>query len=91
LYSIQSPPSFRRVAKKSFNSHPDLKSRFKSIIEILRLNPKHPSLKLHALTGKYKSLHAISLTYKFRITFIIKFDNRAIILIDIGSHDHVYR
>jgi len=91
LYSIHTPPAFRRVAKKFFKTHPDLRSRFKSIIELLRNDPNHPSLKLHPLSGKYNGLHAINLTFKFRITLIIKFENKSIILVDIGGHDEVYR
>ena len=91
MYSIHTPPAFRRVAKKFFKTHPDLWSRYKSIIELLRNDPNHPSLKLHLLNGKYKGLHAISLTSKFRITLIIKFDNKSIIFVDIEGHDEVYR
>ncbi len=80
-----------RTAKKFFKIHPELKDRFQSIIEILRKDPKNTSLRIHRLGGKLKGLHAISLTYKYRITLIIRFTKKAIILVDIGSHDEVYR
>ncbi|MBC8215546.1 MAG: plasmid stabilization protein [Candidatus Marinimicrobia bacterium] len=91
MHSIQTPAAFRRNAKKFFKIHPELKNRFRSIIEILRKHPTNPSLKLYSLSGKKKGLHAISLTYEYRITLIIRFTEKAIILVDIGSHDDVYR
>jgi len=91
LYTIKTPPAFLRTAKKFFKIHPELKDRFQSIIEILRKDPKNTSLRIHPLGGRLKGLHAISLTYKYRITLIIRFTEKAIILVDIGSHDEVCR
>ena len=65
------------------------------IIEINEIAAKHDLVVIEdaaqALGGKYNGLHAINLTFKFRITLIIKFENKSIILVDIGGHDEVYR
>ncbi|MCH7762895.1 MAG: type II toxin-antitoxin system mRNA interferase toxin, RelE/StbE family [Candidatus Marinimicrobia bacterium] len=91
MYIIKTTPSFLRTAKKFFKRHPELRERFATIIELLRKNPTAPVLKIHALTGELKGLHAISLTYKYRITLIIRITEKTIILVDVGSHDEVYR
>jgi len=46
---------------------------------------------LHPLKGRHKDKHAISLTYAYRIVLIIVLNEREIALLDIGSHDEVYR
>jgi len=91
LYTIKTPPSFLRSANKFFNRHPELRERFIAIVELLQKDPVAPALKIHSLSGELKGLHAISLTYKYRITLIIRFTEKAIILLDIGHHDEVYR
>jgi len=42
-------------------------------------------LKLHKLHGKFKSYHAFSANFSYRI--IIKIDKRAVYYADIGTHD----
>ena len=36
-------------------------------------------------------IHAVSITYSYRITLTLKITEKGIILLDIGSHDEVYR
>jgi len=83
LYTIKTASSFLRTAKKFFKRHPELKERFTAIIELLRKDPIAPALKIHPLSGELNGLHAIRLTYKYRITLIIRFTEKAIILVDI--------
>lgn len=91
MYTIKTTPSFLRTAKKFFKRHPELRERFAIIIELLRKDPTASALKIHPLSGELKGLHAISLTYKYRITFIIRFTEQAIVIVDIDSHDEVYK
>jgi len=57
----------------------------------LEYNPGHSSLRLHPLKGKFQGKHAVSLAYSYRIVLILTLQNQEIILLDIGSHDTVYR
>ena len=70
--------------------HREVVSKYGKIIEILEINPNHPSLRVHKLQGKLGEYFSISIDMKYRIIidFIIR-DNE-IIPIDIGSHDEVY-
>jgi len=91
MYSITTPISFLRTAKKFFKRHPELKERFRDVITLLQKNPHDPSLKLHVLDGKLAGLQAVRLSYKYRMTLLIKLSRKNITLLDIGSHDDVYR
>lgn len=81
---------YKKKAKKFFKNHPDLSSQYEKTIELLELNPYHPSLRLHKLTGKLSDLYSISIniTYRLSIEFIIQDDR--IIPVDIGTHEEVY-
>jgi mRNA-degrading endonuclease YafQ of YafQ-DinJ toxin-antitoxin module len=48
-------------------------------------------LKLHSLHGALKGIQAVSLTYDYRIVLTVMVTEKEIILLDIGSHDDVYR
>lgn len=41
--------------------------------------------------GRHANKQAISLTYAYRIILVIVLTKREITLLDIGSHDEVYR
>jgi mRNA-degrading endonuclease YafQ of YafQ-DinJ toxin-antitoxin module len=53
-------------------------------------NPHHPSLRLHALSGRLSGLHSISINLKYRITIELIITEQEIILINVGDHDTVY-
>jgi mRNA-degrading endonuclease YafQ of YafQ-DinJ toxin-antitoxin module len=61
--------------------------KYTKTIELLEQNPNHPSLRLHALKGKLKGYHSISIDMSDRIMLDLFFKDNLIILIDIGTHD----
>jgi addiction module RelE/StbE family toxin len=85
------PDQFLRQARKFFRKHPDLKARFAKVVQDLQVDPFSPQLALHPLSGKLKGLYAISLAYSYRITLTLMVSEKEIVLLDIGSHDEVYR
>lgn len=91
MFNITTSEQFIRQAGKFFKKHPDLKSRFAATITALQQDPFQPSLGLHQLTGKLSGCHAVRLTYSYRITLTMLITEHEIILLDIGSHDEVYR
>jgi addiction module RelE/StbE family toxin len=90
-YSVITPQQFLRQARRFFRKHPDLKSSFSEVVAKLQIDPFQPDLKLHPLSGKMSGCYAVSLTYSYRITLTLLVTDREIILLDIGSHDKVYR
>jgi addiction module RelE/StbE family toxin len=81
---------FKRRVRKFVKKHPDLVQQYEKTIELLELNPHHPSLRLHKLTGKLSDLYSvyINITYRLSIEFLIQDDR--IIPVDIGTHEEVY-
>lgn len=91
MYNIITPQQFLRQARRFFKKHPDLMLRFNALMSELQHDPFHPALKLHPLGGKLSGCYAVSLTYSYRITLTLLVTEKEIILLDIGSHDDVYR
>ena len=91
MYVIVAPQQFLRQARKFFKQHPDLQPRFAEALDDMQNDPFRPNLKLHALSGKLDGCYAVSLTYSYRITLTLMVTEKEIILLDIGSHDDVYR
>ncbi len=91
MYSIVAPKQFLRQARKFFKRHPDLKPRFAKLLRDLQSDPFQPKLELHPLSGKLAGCHAVSLTREYRVTLTLLITAKEIVLLDIGSHDGVYR
>lgn len=90
MYKLLITASYRKRAKKFFKKNHDLIDRYEKILQLMCINPHHPSLRLHKLTGNMAELFSVSINLHYRliIYFIIK-DN-LIVPVDIGSHDEVY-
>jgi mRNA-degrading endonuclease YafQ of YafQ-DinJ toxin-antitoxin module len=82
---------YNRRAAKWLKKHPELRASYLKTLQLLELNPFHPSLRLHALSGKLQGLHSVSINLSYRVTLEFLISDREIILIDIGDHDAVYR
>lgn len=91
MFALTTPQQFLRQARKFLKKHPELKPRFARLLADLQRDPFSPDLELHPLTGKLSGCHAVSLTYSYRITLTLLITDQEIILLDIGSHDEVYR
>lgn len=91
MFCVTASDQFLRQARKFFKKHPDLKPRFAAVFEALQQDPFQPGLGLHQLAGKLSGCHAVRLSYSYRITLTLLITEQEIILIDIGSHDEVYR
>lgn len=91
MYTLVWSASFTRAAEKFSKRHPELRSKFATILRELENDPFQPQLKYHQLGGNLKGIQAISITYSYRITLTIVVSDKEIILLDVGSHDEVYR
>lgn len=90
-WTLSTTAFFDRRARKFLARHPDLRPRFAETLAQLTADPFQPGLRLHPLSGKLQGLQAVSLTYSYRITLTLQISEHEILLIDIGSHDEVYR
>ncbi|MGA9752227.1 MAG: plasmid stabilization protein [Acidobacteriota bacterium] len=83
--------TFLATARKFFRRHPELTGEFADLLEQLRQDPFAPRLRMHPLKGRHKGTHSVSLTYSFRVVVLVRITRKEVILLDIGSHDEVYR
>ena len=90
-FTLVTTRHFERRARKFLSKHPDLTSTIRETLEQLIEDPFEPSLKLHSLTGKLSGIQAISITHSYRITLTIQITESEILLLDVGTHDEVYR
>jgi mRNA-degrading endonuclease YafQ of YafQ-DinJ toxin-antitoxin module len=81
---------YNRRAAKFLKRHPNVESQYTKALELLELNPHHPSLRLHGLSGRLDGLHSISINLKYRITIEMIITENEIVLINVGDHDSVY-
>ena len=82
--------SYLKRATKFAKRHPDLLAQYEKALKLLKLNPFHPSLRLHRLSGSLSDLHSISINISYRITLEFLIEDGKIILVNVGSHDEIY-
>jgi len=90
-YVLRTTPFFERRSRKFLRRHPDLADPLDDVLARLAENPDEPTLRLHQLSGRLDGHHAVSITYDYRIVLVLRRVAGFIVLIDIGSHDEVYR
>ena len=90
-YSVSTTRHFDRSFRKLRRARPDLNAKVDQVIRDLASDPYQPHLRLHALHGDLSGRHAVSVTYSHRIVLTLIVSERGIVLLDIGTHDEVYR
>lgn len=89
-YTLIYPDSYIRRAKKFLRKHPEIHNQYRKTLELLELDPFHPSLRLHSLEGRLKGLSSVSINMSYRIALELEIQDGEIILVNIGNHDQVY-
>lgn len=81
---------YTRRALRFLKRHPELKPQYAKTLALLEANPHHPSLRLHALSGRLAGLHSVSINLSYRITLELLIHDQQIMPINVGDHDAVY-
>lgn len=81
---------YEKRAARFLKRHPELEKQYLKTLQLLELNPHHPSLRLHALDGKLQGLHSVSINLSYRITIELLIHDNEIIPINVGDHDVVH-
>lgn len=90
-FKLSYTESYLKRAKRFAKQHPELKEQYRKTLMLLESDPYHPSLRLHPLKGKLQQLHSISINLSYRITIEMIISDNEIILVNVGSHEDVYR
>ena len=67
-----------------------LANRIEKQILLFEENPKHPSLRVHKLSGNRENMWSISITMSIRMVYLLLEDDQAL-FIEIGTHEQVYK
>ena len=89
-YKLIYPGSYIKRARKFLNKHPEIHSQYRKTLELLELNPYHPSLRLRSLQGRMNGLSSVSINISYRIVLELIIEGDEILLVNIGKHDQVY-
>ncbi|MBL8447240.1 MAG: hypothetical protein JNJ44_07485 [Zoogloeaceae bacterium] len=89
-YVLVFTEQYTRRAARFIKRHPELRQQYLKTLQLLAANPFHPSLRLHALSGRLAGLHSVSINLSYRITIEILIQDQEIIPINVGDHDAVY-
>ena len=89
-YKLIYPESYIRRARKFLQKNPGIHNQYRKSLELLELDPHHPSLRLHKLQGRLNGLSSVSINVSYRIVIELLIRNDEIILVNVGNHDRVY-
>ena len=89
-YRLIFTEQYVKRATRFLKRHPDLEKQYLKTLQLLELNPHHPSLRLHPLSGKLQALHSVSINLSYRITLELLIQDEQIIPVNVGGHDTVY-
>lgn len=79
----------KRVAK-FIKRHPEILPQYEKTLKLLELNPSHPSLRLHRLSGPLRELYSVPINISYRITLEFLLEDGMIVLVNVGSHAELY-
>lgn len=77
-------------AARFLKRHPTLRQQYLKTLQLLQANPHHPSLRMHALSGRLAGLHSVSINLSYRITLELMIKDGQIIPVNVGDHDAAY-
>jgi len=89
-YRLIFTEQYAKRAVRFLKRHPDLEKQYLKTLQLLELDPHHPSLRLHPLRGKLQALHSVSINLSYRITLELLIQDEQIIPVNVGGHDAVY-
>ena len=82
---------YEKRAARFLKRHPELEKQYLKVLQLLELNPHHPSLRLHALSGRLQGLHSVSINISCRITLELLIQDEEIIPVNVVDHATAYQ
>ena len=89
-YTLVFTESYLRRVVFFLRRHPELRKPYAKTLALLETNPHHPSLRMHALTGRLTGIYSLSINLSYRITLELLIQDQTIVPINVGDHDTVY-
>jgi len=90
MYKLIFPNSYEEKVKKFLRKHPELKGQYSKTLQLLEINPFHPSLRLHLFKTSSFEGYSVSINMSYRISMEFIVTEKEIILVNIGDHQDIY-
>ncbi len=81
---------YEKRAAHFLKRHPELEKQYLKTPQLLEMNPHHPSLRLHSLSGRLQGLHSVSINLSYRITLELLIQDEEIIPLNVSDHAVAY-
>ncbi|MCX7184479.1 MAG: plasmid stabilization protein [Nitrosospira sp.] len=81
---------YEKRAAHFLKRHPELEKQYLKTLQLLEMNPHHPSLRLHSLSGRLQGLHSVSINLSYRITLELLIQDEEIIPLNVSDHAVAY-
>lgn len=82
-------PSVQKKLSELYKRDKELLEKIQKRIEMFETNARHPSLRIHKLSGKMSDVWSLSISKNFRMLYIL--EGEEAYFFDLGTHDQVYR
>jgi len=82
--------SYERRARRFIARHPEARRQYAKALELLELNPFHPSLRLHRFKTESFEGYSVSINMSYRISIEFLLSEHEIVLINVGDHRDIY-
>lgn len=79
--------SYTRRAIRFLRKHPEIQRQYEKTLQLLEINPFHPSLRLHKLSGRLRDVHSVSINCSYRITLEFLISDDTIVPIDVDLQE----
>jgi mRNA-degrading endonuclease YafQ of YafQ-DinJ toxin-antitoxin module len=89
-YRLVFTAQYVKRAARFLKQHPGLEKQYLKTLQLLEMNPHHPSLRLRPPSGKLQALHSVSINFSYRITLELLIQDEQIIPVNVGGHDAMY-
>ncbi len=90
MFKLIFPYSYEEKVRKFLRKHPELTGQYGKTLQLLEINPFHPSLRLHQFkTGSFEG-YSVSINMSYRISIEFLISGKEILLVNIGDHQGIY-
>jgi addiction module RelE/StbE family toxin len=86
---IEFSPEVKKELKKIKIKNLQLSKKVENKLLLFSQNPKHPSLRIHKITGKVEDRYSLSINKSIRLIYLL--EGETAYLVAIGTHDQVYQ
>lgn len=90
MYKLIFPYSYEEKVKKFLKKYLELLKQYTKTLQLLEINPYHPSLRLHQFKTNSFEGYSISINLSYRIYMEFIVTENEIVLVNIGDHQEIY-